>query len=204
MGANSVKKLLKYKLLRRYFFSNLLDVIMAVVLSAFWFFMLFAKPSSIIILFVIPVVIASCITLYRSSSSILRLTDSRDRRIIEGSLEIKSGVIVGVIDIDEPVEGTYDIYFESSRNELEGNVAFKRITALIVREAVEKFRPGWRRFSKRLNINPVEFEFQGAKGEKVCLDVDLRLANPSLYRKKLNGAENVLIVERPAIEKNRV
>jgi len=189
-----VNGLLKYKLLRRFFIANSLDIVMGVVLPAFWVVMFFVRPSFIITISIIPVVVGFGVTFYCAVKNIKRLAVGPTGRIIEGSLELKAGVLAGEFGIEQPADGKYEVFLETSRNGLEGEVILRRITSSAIRETVERFRPGWRRFSRRPNFNPIEFELHGTAGERVCLDFDLRLANPALYRKRLDRAERILIL----------
>jgi hypothetical protein len=189
-----MEKLFKHGLLRRYLVGNLVGTIISILLMLLWCFFWQSRRSGIVVLFAFPVFWGTGRGIFHAIKSTLRLASAQVEHIAEISLKLSNGCAVEKHSLPCSAQGTCMLFFQSSRNLIEGGITLKQVTPSVIRETPVRLRPGWRKIARGYDITPVEFVIDGVDSGEVFLDFDLRIFNRNLFRPNLQESEKVLVL----------
>jgi hypothetical protein len=192
--APAVKNLFKYELLRRYLISNLSRAGLLILLVILWCYFLQNRHSGIALVFALTVFLGAAQGILRTLRCTGRLISAQVQQINEISLKVSNGSVTEKHSLPCSVHGRCMLFFESSRNLIEGKITLRQVTASVTMEAPLRLKPGWRKIARRSDITPVEFEIDGAESLEVYVDFDLHIFNRNLFRPNLQESENVLVL----------
>lgn len=189
--------LLKHRLLRRYLLTNAIGTITAFIFMAFWIWYYEFHPGEFIKLLLIPACWGFGRGIILSIKSIVELSSVTIDHAVELSLKLTDGRVSEKHMLPSHARGTCLVFFETSRNLIEGNVTLSQTVPPVVRETPILLKPGWRKIARgNYDTSPLEFPVSIEESIEVSLNFSLRIYCRSGFAASRAKSESVLILTR--------
>jgi len=144
-----------------------------------WIYFLLFKLDGFVLVFGLPVLIGASKGIGKSVMA-LRTTALRKPTFAnQFKLVLNNDRISEKHLLSGPFPDGVMLFFETSRNLIEGEIIVRKITIGSTLVTSTRLKPGWRRYAKRSNLDPVEILLRGGHHGETWLEFDLRFYRPN-------------------------
>jgi hypothetical protein len=175
-----MNNIFKYQLLRKYVTLNLMLAIGTTVVCAVWLRMTLVKPTVILLLGVIPVILGTCHKVPQYIKRLYLLAAGAVSYIGEMSLEVTDGWITGQYILPTFARGTGWLFLRTSRDWIEGDIKIMEVTPSATKESVVSITRPRFFLARRNNYDPVELRLNS--GENATLTLAFKLHRDYPYK----------------------
>jgi hypothetical protein len=156
--------------------------------------MLARGRTPVTVLFAFPVFAGGCRGVYRCIRDLLRFSRAEIKATVQVSLQLLDGRTALTTDLPATGLSSAVLFFDTSRNLIEGTVVTRRSSGPAVRESAVSLRPGWKRFARGQDNDPIELMEEWVNDGGATVQFDLQFHNRNPFIANHAKSENALIV----------
>lgn len=152
-----------------------------------WIYFLLFKLNGFVLVFGLPVLVVASKGIGKSVTGLRTVALRKPTFANQFELALNNDRVSERHLLSGPIPDGVMLFFETSRNLIEGAITLRKTTPESTVVTTTQLKPGWRRFAKGSNSNPVEIVLRGGDPGETWLELDLRLyrPNPFLQSKKV-------------------
>jgi len=168
-------------------------VLIGVLVFFLWIYFILFKPSLFVLIFGLSGLAVILWQVVKSINRLRKLANWRPEFVSEIILKLNDGNVLEKHLLSTPVPNGVLVFFEHSRNLIEGDVVLRQITSPTVRETTVRLSPGWKRFAKQADIEPIEIRLSEVSLGETWLEFRLQLYNRNVFATNHRTCEKVRI-----------
>jgi hypothetical protein len=168
-------------------------ILFGVSMFLLWIYFIILKPSLFVLIFGLPVLAVILREVVNSINRLRTLAKWRPEFVSEIILKLIDGRALEKHLVATPVPNGVLLWFEYSRNLIEGDVTLREILSPVIRETTVRLRPGWRRFAKQPGIEPIAIRFSEMIVGETWLDFRLQFYNRNVFANNPRSSAKVRI-----------